>query len=208
MDQLSFSLLLVTDSRLAEGRLVDTVDECLESGLPAVQLREKDMPVAELLTLAGRLREATRRHGAMLFINDRADVALAVEADGVQRTHRSLPVEAMRAVVGSRHLIGASVHSVEEALAAEAEGADFVIFGPVYDTPSKRVYGPPQGLPALAKVASSVRVPVLAVGGMTPWRVEEVRGCGARGVAVISAILDAERPAEATRAFLHALTGA
>lgn len=207
MDELGLSLLLVTDRRLAAGRLVDVIEECLDAGLPAVQVREKDMPVRDLLDLAWRLRDATRRRGAKLFINDRADVALAVEADGVQRTQASLPVEVLRAIVGSR-LVGASVHSVEEALAAEAGGADFVVFGPVYDTPSKRAYGPPQGLAALGKVASSVDVPVLAVGGITAARVAEVRASGATGVAVISALIAAARPGEATRAFLHALGGA
>src|SRR5262249_59475636 len=99
----------------------------------------------------------------------------------------------------------ASVHSLDEARRAESDGADFIVFGPVYDTPSKWPYGPPQGLAALASVAGSVGRPVLAVGGITAARVAEVRAAGARGVAVISAILGARRPADATKAFLDAL---
>jgi thiamine-phosphate pyrophosphorylase len=184
------------------------IEECLGAGVRAVQLREKDLGAAELLELARPLREITRQAGAPLFINDRADVALAVEADGVQRGHTSLPVRLMRTVVGNRLLIGASVHSLEEARVAEQEGADFLLFGPVYDTPSKRAYGAAQGVESLRRVVEAVSIPVFAIGGITPERVHEVRKSGAHGVAVISAILAAERPAEATKAFLEALGSA
>jgi thiamine-phosphate pyrophosphorylase len=180
------------------------VEACLDAGLRAVQLREKDLGVRDLLTLAGALRASTRRQGARLLVNDRADVALATEADGVQRTHDSLPVAIIR-MIAPTLVIGASVHSLAEARGAEAEGADFVVFGPIYDTPAKRPYGPPQGLEALRRVTAEATRPVLAIGGITPARVREVLGAGAAGVAVISAILAAERPGEATRAFLDAL---
>jgi thiamine-phosphate pyrophosphorylase len=97
------------------------------------------------------------------------------------------------------------VHSLEDAVEAELKGADWVIFGPVYDTPSKRPYGPPQGLERLERVAHQVRLPVIAIGGITPDRVREALSAGARGVAVISAIIAAESPADATRRFLDAL---
>jgi len=181
------------------------VEACLAAGLRGVQLREKDLPVRDLLDLASTLRESTRRHAARLIVNDRADVALAAEADGVQRTHESLPVAALRAVGGARFLIGASVHSLADARVAAEEGADFLVFGPVYDTPSKRAYGPPQGLEALRRVVAEVTRPVLAIGGITPARAREVLAAGAAGVGVISAILAAERPGDATRAFLDAL---
>src|SRR5437899_1493123 len=135
----------------------------------------------------------------------RADVALAVGADAVQRTHASLGVEDMRRVAGDRLRIGASVHSLEDAVDAELKGADWVTFGPVYDTPSKRAYGPAQGLERLATVARGLRIPVVAIGGITPARVPEVLAAGARGVAVISGILAADSPADATRAYLGAL---
>jgi thiamine-phosphate pyrophosphorylase len=202
---LDLGVYLVTDRGIARRPLAEIVDECVGAGLRAVQLREKDLEVRELLAQAAVLREITRRRGARLLINERADVALAVGADGVQRTHASLPVEALRRVGPPPFLVGASVHSKEEAILAEREGADFIVFGPVYDTPSKRQYGPPQGLAALRAVADSVARPVLAIGGITPARVAEVVGAGAVGVGVISAILAAERPADATRAFLDAL---
>ena len=205
VDQLGFSLCLVTDRAQVAAPLEEVVESCLQAGLRAVQLREKDMAVRELLGLAERLRESTRRHGARLFVNDRSDVALAVGADGVQRTGASLPVATLRAICPAGFLIGASVHSLAEARSAEPEGADFLIFGPVYDTPSKRQYGPPQGLAALERVGSAVRLPVLAVGGITPARVGEVQRAGAAGVAVIGAILGADRPGDAVKQFLDAL---
>jgi len=199
-------LCLVTDrSQVPDRDLVDVVRDCLAAGLPAVQVREKDLGVIDLVTLCRRLREPTREHGALLIVNDRADVALAVGADGVQRTHASLPVADLRAVADKRLRIGASVHSLQDARAAEAAGADWLFFGPVYDTPSKRRFGAPQGLAALARVAEAVRVPVIAIGGITPERVGEVRRAGASGVAVITALLRAASPADATRRFLDEL---
>lgn len=204
MDQLR--LCLVTDRTQTRGRdLVAVVGECLGAGLPAVQLREKDLGAAELATLGRRLRVATRERGALLIVNDRVDVALATGADAVQRTSASLPVDDIRAVAGARLRIGASVHSLDDAVDAERRGADWLVFGPVYDTPSKRRYGAPQGLDALAKVVGRVGIPVIAIGGITPARVAEVRAAGARGVAAIAAILDTPSPTDAVRRFLDAL---
>jgi len=205
VDELGFSLCLITDRAAAPRPPADVVEECLTAGLRAVQLREKDLAVRDLLALADTLREATRRHGARLIVNDRADVALAAAADGVQRTHASLPVSALREITPPGFLVGASVHSEAEAREAAAQDADFIVFGPVYDTASKRRYGPPQGLAALEAVARAVDRPVLAVGGLTPGRVAEVVAAGAAGVAVIGAIYAAARPADATKAFLDAL---
>lgn len=205
MDQLGFSLYLITDRTAAPRPPADVVEECLAAGLRAVQLREKDLETRDLLALADTLREATQRHGARLIVNDRADVALAARADGVQRTHASLPVSALRRITPAGFLVGASVHSEADARDAVAQGADFVVFGPVYDTPSKRRYGPPQGLAALEAVARAVDHPVLAVGGLTPERVADVLAAGAAGVAVIGAIYGAARPADATKAFLDVL---
>ena len=201
-------LYLVTDRRQTGGRpLAEVVEECLAAGLRAVQLREKDLPGAEFLALAHSLREVTRRVGARLFINGRLDVALAVGADGLQRGHDAPPLPVLRSRAPDLP-IGASVHGVDEAGAAERDGADFIVFGPVYDTPSKRAYGPPQGVDALANVVKAVSARVFAIGGITADRVAAVRAAGAHGVAVISAILGAGRPAEATKAFIEALGSA
>jgi len=197
-------LCVVTDRNQTRGRdLVEVVSACLAAGLPAVQVREKDLAVSDLAALCRRVRGL--RPAPFLIVNDRADVALAVGADGVQRTHASLSVEELRLIGDKRFRVGASVHSIDEAVAAAGQGADWIFFGPVYDTPSKRAYGAPQGLETLERVAAAVDVPVIAIGGITPDRVSAVRRAGASGVAVISAILSADDPATATRDFLDAL---
>lgn len=203
MDELGLSLCLVTDRGQTRGRdLIAIVEECLAAGLPAVQVREKDLSPADLAALCRRLRGPTRARGALLIVNDRADVALAVGADAVQRTHASLPIEDLKALADKRLLVGASVHSLAEARAAEAAGADWITFGPIYDTPSKRPYGPPQGLAALETITGAIAIPVVAIGGITPGRVREVMRAGATGVAVIAAILAADSPARATEEIL------
>ena len=203
MDELR--LCLVTDRTGTRDRdLVEVVAACLAAGLPAVEVREKDLPVTEVAALCRRIRAL--RPAPFLIVNDRVDVALAVGAQGVQRTHASLAVDELRVVADKRVRVGASVHSLEDARDAAARGADWLFFGPVYDTPSKRRYGAPQGLTALERVASAVNIPVVAIGGITPDRVADVRRAGARGVAVISAILFAEDPGAATKRFLDQLS--
>jgi len=197
-------LCLVTDRHQTRDRdLVSLVGDCVAAGLPAVQVREKDLGAGNLAALCRRLLEVTAP--GLLIVNDRVDVALAIGAAAIQRTSTSLSVKDTRRLVKNSMLIGASVHSLEQSIEAEMEGADWLTFGPVYDTPSKKVYGPPQGLAALERVAQSVNIPVIAIGGITPERVSEVRAAGAHGVAAISAILSAESPAEAVRRFLEAL---
>lgn len=178
------------------------VAAALDAGLPAVQLRDKDLEGRELLALAERLRAATTARGARLWVNDRVDVALAVGADGVQLGAASLPVEIVRALVPPGMLLGHSVHAVPEAAASLA---DVVVFGPVWETPSKRAFGPPHGPAGLREAARAARVPVIAIGGIDAGRAGVARAAGAAGVAVIRAILGADDAAVATRALLAAI---
>lgn len=157
-----------------------------------MQLREKDLPGLELAQLARTLLPICRRHRAPLLINDRIDVALAVGADGVHLPSDSFTAQDARVLLGPTAWIGASTHSAEQARGAA--GADFLVFGPIYDTPSKRAYGAPQGPAVLTEVVRSVDVPVLAIGGITTANIREVRTAGACGVAVIGALLQADDP--------------
>lgn len=192
----------MTDRHATGGRaLVGVVTRALDAGLPAVQLRDKDLPGRDLFALAERLREATRRAGALLFVNDRVDVACAVDADGVQVGAASLPVAVARALLPSG-AIGASTHTLAEVVGTTA---DFVVFGPVYDTPSKRAFGPPQGEARLREAVAAARVPLLAIGGVDPPAVARLRAAGAHGVAIVRAVLAAPDPGAATHAFLDAL---
>ncbi len=180
--------MLVSDRSLCAGvdGLVAAVEAAVTGGVDAVQLREKDMSSEELLPLARRLRQATEGR-ALLLVNGPLAVALAAEADGVHLPEDAPPVEGPR----RSFLVGRSVHSLAAARRAEAEGADYLIAGPVYETRS-HPDREPAGLTLIEKVARSVRTPTLAIGGVTAERVEEVVRAGASGVAVISAVL--ERP--------------
>lgn len=171
------------------------VARALPRGSVAFQVREKDLSADALVRLVAEVVAEVRPFGAKVFVNDRLDVALAAEADGVHLSTRSVPVSRAARLVP---LLGASTHSWEEI--KEAEGASFLVFGPVFATPSKASYGPPLGLSALEGAARSAPAPVYALGGITRERVVEVIRRGAAGVALISAVLAAKDPVAEARA--------
>lgn len=200
-----FSLYLISDRKsLPAGRdLVGTVEAALRGGVQAIQLREKDMSAAELYPLARDLRQLTRHYSARLLINDRIDVALAVDADGVHLGNHSLPVAVARQLLGKERLIGVSTHHPREVLCAAEVGANFVTFGPIYATPSKLPYGAPVGLDPLAEICGAAPLPVFALGGVTATRLPELSAVGCRRVAVIGAVLRAEDPEAAVQELLQ-----
>jgi thiamine-phosphate pyrophosphorylase len=202
----TFDLYLVTDRTQTRGRdLFWVLEQALDGGVDAIQLREKDLSGKDLFELAEKARRLCDRYRAALFINDRVDVALAVDAAGVQLGKASLPIEAARALLGPGKFIGASTHSLEEVTEAKSRGADFVLFGPVYFTPSKASFGAPQGLAALKKIVELDALPVYAIGGITADTVGAVRNVGARGIALIAAIIAAEKPNDAARTMMELL---
>jgi thiamine-phosphate pyrophosphorylase len=190
---------LITDRGQTTGRpLLDVVGAALQGGIRLVQLREPELATRPLLELARALRAMTRAHGAALLINDRVDIALACEADGVHLPGRSFAVGDARALLGAQRWIGVSTHAADEVRAAAAAGADFAVFGPIYDTPSKRGFGAPLGLDALAAArAAAPALPLFAICGLNAARAAEARTRGADGVAVIRAVLGAADPAAA-----------
>ena len=200
------SLYLISDRNQTGDRpLLEALEFALEGGLRLIQLREKDLPARDLFELALRVRQLTRKFGAKLLINDRVDIAIAVDADGVHLPASSFnPMEA-RKLIGRDKLIGLSAHSAKDAIIAEREGADFVTFSPIYFTPSKAGYGEPQGLERLEEVCSKVNMPVYALGGIKRENVRDVRGRGASGVAMISAILGAKDIKAETKKLLKSL---
>jgi thiamine-phosphate pyrophosphorylase len=201
-----FDLYLVTDRTQTGGRdLLWVLEQALDGGVKAVQLREKDLSGKELFELAEKTRRLCARYDAQLFINERIDVALAVDAAGVQLGRSSIPIDSARDLLGPDRLIGYSAHALEESLAAEEKGADFILFGPVYFTPSKAAYGAPQGLDALKKNVEKISQPVYAIGGVKAEHIDELKSIGVYGVALISAIIGAPRPKEATESILRLL---
>ena len=204
----AFDLYLVTDRNQTHGRdLLWVLESALDGGVKAIQLREKDLGGGELFSLAEAARELTQRYHAQLLINDRIDVALAVDADGVQLGNASIPTGAARILLGRQKLIGASTHSLGEAEEAERNGADFVLFGPVFFTPSKASYGSLQGLAALEIIVEKISLPVYAIGGIKPENIPETRRSGVQGVALISAVMNAADPKDATKRILNLLKG-
>lgn len=180
-------------------------EDILSAGAKSIQLREKDLPTRELLDMAYWMRELTNEYDAKLFINDRVDIALAVQADGVHLGQSSIPAHAARKASNDSLLIGVSTHSIDEAVRAESEGADFITLGPIFETPSKMKYGRPIGIDTIRHVKSRVSLPVIAIGGINLDRIPEVLHAGSDGVAVISAILTAENIEKTTEDFLRIL---
>ncbi|MEK6790400.1 MAG: thiamine phosphate synthase [Deltaproteobacteria bacterium] len=200
------SLYLITNMKdNGEAHLRKQVRAALDAGVRLVQLREKQLEGGALLCLARSLREITTEYGASLIINDRVDIALLSGADGVHLGQSGFSPRDARKITGSDKLIGVSTHSLEEALVAQDEGADFITFGPVYETPSKAAFGAPVGLTALKAVCTAARIPIYAIGGIKKDRVEEVMQNGASGVALISAIMEARNAREAAEELLGAL---
>jgi thiamine-phosphate pyrophosphorylase len=207
MPPVDFHLLLVTDRHRTNGRpLVPLLQRVLAVAAPAIQLRERDLSAKELVTLAREVQAMTASHRAQFLINDRIDVALALAGVGVHLRSNSLPVPVARQLLGAGRLLGVSVHGVEEAMQAESQGADYIVLGPIYETPSKQMFGPPLGIHTLEKVCSLVRIPIIGIGGVTAARAREMRRAGAFGAAVITAILGADDIESATRELLDAVT--
>jgi len=203
-----FRLYLITDRKLfgSAEEMLQAIEKALDSGVRAVQLREKDLRTRELLTLAYTMRNVTKRYGAKLFINDRVDIALAVDADGVHLGRAGMPVHAARKASGGSLKIGVSTHSIDEAAQAQEDGADFITLGPVYETPSKMQYGRPIGIPVLRDTAGSLSLPVFAIGGIGIDRITEVLQQGAYGIALISAILTAKDVRKTTEECMRKLS--
>jgi thiamine-phosphate pyrophosphorylase len=200
----SHQLHLVTEPRKRAEDLIQAVALALEGGVDWVQLRDKSASAASMFALAKELQPLTRQLGSRLAINDRLDVALAAQADGVHLAGQSLPVAEAVQLASGRVLVGRSVHSLDEAIQAAEEGADYVTFGHVFPTTTHPGV-PPRGLTQLEAIVRAIDVPVLAIGGITPDNLDDVLATGCGGVAVISAILSSPDPRDAAARLRRAL---
>jgi thiamine-phosphate pyrophosphorylase len=204
-----WDVYLVTQASLSAGRSTpEIVEAAIEGGVGVVQLREKDRSARERYEIGREVRELTREAGVTFVVNDRVDLAQALDADGVHLGDDDLPVQVARDLLGSEAIIGRSVATVGEATAAEAAGADYLGVGVVYRTESKddvpeanHGIGPER----VAEIAAAVDVPMVGIGGITVENADEVIAAGADGVAVISAITAAEDPTAATEALGEAV---
>jgi len=206
MPKPDFNLLLVTDRTQTRGRsLLWIVEQALDGGVRAIQLREKDLSGRDLFLLAEKVSKLCQTYQSALFINERIDIALAIDAAGVQLGNASVHAEIARQLLGADKMIGLSTHSLGEALEAQKCGADFVLFGPVYFTPSKAVYGAPQGLNTLKEIVEKIELPVYAIGGMKAENILDAKHAGVFGVALISAIVNADDPKAAAKDLLKSM---
>ncbi len=196
-------LYVVTDSRRRQGDLAVFLGSILEAGADIVQLREKDAEAGDLLRLGEVFKTAVDRYGALFTLNDRPDVALALEADGVHVGQNDLPAVWARRVLGPDAIVGVSCHSAEDHSNAPAE-ADYVTAGPVWATPTKPGR-PGTGLELVRSAAANVAKPWFAIGGIDPSNVREVVEAGATRIVVVRAVTDSENPAAAVKSLLAAL---
>jgi thiamine-phosphate pyrophosphorylase len=199
------SLYVILDRAAARGRdLEEILDATIAGGCRMIQLREKEWPTGRLLPLAERLRDRCRRAGVTFIVNDRVDLAVTVEADGVHLGQDDLPPRAARPLLRSGMVLGRSTHSVAQARQAQADGADYIAVGAMFPTQTKpdfELVGPE----LLRAVRPETKAPLVGIGGITHANVAQVIRAGADGVAVISAVCGASDPAAATREFLAAI---
>lgn len=191
------SVCLIAGREHCRAALDDAVEAALRGGVRTVHLREKQATTRQLYEMGLRLRRLTRNYDTLLIINDRADVAVAVEADGVHLGWQSLPIAAVRRIVGSKALVGKSVHNLAEAQQAVSDSVDYIIASPIFTTPSKVGLAPTLGIEGLSEIRRHVGLPIIALGGIDPSNASDVIRAGADGIAVIRAILAADDPATA-----------
>ena len=195
-------LYLVTSQALSRGRSTEEiVKAALAAGIRLIQLREKEMPFARLIRLAEKIRAMTRKAGALLIINDRLDLALAVGADGVHLGQEDLPVAHARKIAPDL-IIGASTHSPEEALAAQKAGASYVNIGPLFPTITKKWDRKYLGIPKMKQIASKIKIPFTVMGGIKAEHVPDLIKAGAKTIAVVTAITAADNPRQTAKQFL------
>lgn len=207
MSRLSdLSVYVITDRRLIGSRpLEEVVAAAIRGGASVIQLREKEATTREMIDLARRLLAVTRTAGVPLIINDRVDVALAVDADGVHLGVDDMPIALARRLLGPDKIVGGSPETVEQAIQMERDGADYLGVGDVFGTRTKPDAGPPIGPEGLRRVVEAVTIPVVGIGGIRAENAGEVIRAGAAGVAVVSAVMAAADPEAATRQLREAV---
>jgi thiamine-phosphate pyrophosphorylase len=191
-------LYLITDrlklprpaNKSAFDALSEFARQAFLAGVDLLQVRERDLSGRQLFLLTRHLADIARAHNAQVLVNDRADIAAACDGVGVHLTTRSIQVGVVRKAFGDDLLIGASTHTLSEAREAEDGGANFIVFGPVFATESKQMYGEPVGVEALQEVTAEVRIPVLALGGIKLSNFKNTLNAGAKGIAAISLFTD------------------
>jgi thiamine-phosphate pyrophosphorylase len=195
-----YSVYLVTDRDLARGRTtLEIVAAAIRGGVSCIQLREKTCSTGEFIDESLAIRSLLARHEIPLIINDRVDVALAVKADGIHLGQKDMPCSMARQLIPESMIVGISVESLDDAIAAQKDGADYLGVSPIYPTPTKTDTAQALGLEGLWSIRSEVDLPLVGIGGLNADNAAAVIYNGADGVAVVSAIVAADDPEAATR---------
>ncbi len=188
-----FRLYAITDLKVYDERVCWQIEKALSGGVDIVQLRSKSLSDRELLKLGSLIRKIASREKKLLIINDRTDLALALDADGVHLGQEDMPIEIARKLLGRGKFVGLSTHNLGQAEEAQARGADYVGFGPIFATPTKPTYHP-VGLRAIRAVTAKVKIPVVFIGGINESNIGQVIAQGAKRVAVVRAIFGSHNP--------------
>ncbi len=199
-------LYFITDGRLSKQGIFADVRQVIAAGCSIVQYREKEKETGEMVAEAKQIAALCKKNKILFLINDRIDVALAVDADGVHLGQQDMPVVIARKLLGKNKTIGLTVHSVEEAAQAQNQGVDYVSVSPIFSTATKQDAGKPVGIELIKEIKRAVKVPVVAIGGINEQNVQQVLQTGADSVAIISAIVCAGNAAEAARRIIKKIS--
>lgn len=202
MNNVDLSLYLVTDNNDNEEKFLKTIEEAILGGVTVVQIREKTADTLDFYNLALKVKEITTKYNVDLIINDRVDVALAIDADGVHVGQSDMPCDITRKLIGKDKILGVSAATIEEAKRAEKDGADYIGTGAVFPTATK------DDAPSITKqdlidIVNSINIPVVAIGGITLKNASELTDTGIAGLSVVSAIMDADNPKKASEELLN-----
>lgn len=201
MKTLDLSLYLVTDKSDDVEKFLKTIEEAIKGGVSVVQIREKTADTLDFYNLALKVKEITEKHNVPLIINDRVDVALAVDAEGVHVGQSDMPCDVTRALVGPDKIVGVSAATIEEARKAESDGADYIGAGAVFPTATKDD-APKITKKDLKEIVESISIPVVAIGGITLNNAHELNDTGITGLSVVSAIMSSENPKKSSEELL------
>ena len=200
---MNLELYVIIDRRMIKGKSsIRVTREAITGGATAIQLREKEMESRDLCHLASSLKKVAKKKKALFIVNDRIDIAQAVDADGVHLGQEDLPIKLARKLLGGNKIIGATVRNLPQALKAQREGVDYLSLGPIFPTRTKQGLPPPRGLKAIIRIKKKIKIPLIAIGGINKNNVASVIRTGVDGVAIVSAVIRAENVREATRELL------
>ena len=202
MKNIDLSLYLVTDNSENEEKFLKTIQDAILGGVSVVQIREKTAETLEFYNLALKVKEITAKYNVPLIINDRVDVALAIDADGVHVGQSDMPCDITRKLIGENKILGVSAATIEEAKKAEKDGADYIGTGAIFPTATKDD-APSVTKKDLTDIANSINIPVVAIGGITIENAKELKDTGIAGLSLVSAIMGAENPKKASEKLLN-----